>query len=100
MRDEEVKKYMIEAILCEKVVSSIGVDNIKTWLPLIEAKVENVVKVTKHLDVETRNKVLGVTAVKIQNLIMDLSDAVRKNYSRGEDEIIRAIVNVLVRRYV
>ncbi|MFN4245086.1 MAG: hypothetical protein ACK4F9_02925 [Brevinematia bacterium] len=95
--DDEIKNYIIEFIFNDRVLDSIGRENVGMWMPFVESKINNIVNVTKNLDVNVRSKVLGVVATKIQKLILGINDAVRSNYAKGEDEILRSIINLLSR---
>lgn len=97
MIDDNIKKYIIDIVFNDKVLNSIGKENVGLWLPLVNSKIDNIIFATKNLDAETRGKVLGVMAVKIQRLIIGINSAVRDNYSNGQEAIIKAIIDILIK---
>lgn len=86
---------MIRLVLDDKLVSQIGEDKIHLWLPLIDYKVSSIVDVTKNLNDANMSRVLGITVSKLQKLVVGINNAVRNNYDKGEDSIIRALVELL-----
>ncbi|MEN2998869.1 MAG: hypothetical protein ABDH28_07550 [Brevinematia bacterium] len=95
--DEEIKKHIIDIIFNERTLSAIGKDKAEMWLPFVEYKLDNISKVTKNLDTRAMSKVVSITALKIQKLIIGINDAVRKNYKNGEDAVIKAIIDVFIK---
>lgn len=95
MNKEELRSYMIRLVLDDKLISQIGKDKIHLWLPLVDYKVSSIVDVTKNLDDTNLSKVLSITVPKLQKLVLGINNAVRNNYHKGEDSIIRALVELL-----
>lgn len=92
---EELRSYMIRLVLDDKLLLQIGEDKIHLWLPLIDYKVSSVVDVAKNLDDKNMSRVLSITVPKLQRLVIGINNAVRNNYDKGEDSIIRALVELL-----
>lgn len=67
------------------------------WLPFLKHKLLKALEVTKNLDYANKTKVLGIIVYKTKTLMLELEKAVRDNYSQGEDDIIKAIVKILIR---
>ncbi len=95
MLDDEIRDYITNIVFDDNVLNSIGRDNVGMWMPLVKSKVDSLVSVTKNLDDSTRFKVLGVVAVKLRRLVLGINNAVRLNYSKGENAILKAIIELL-----
>ncbi|MCX8029204.1 MAG: hypothetical protein N2712_04325 [Brevinematales bacterium] len=97
MDKESIVNYIVKLLLNNEKVDEKTKDRINIWKPLIEYKIDNVAKVIKNLNGETRNQVMNVIISKVCKIIVDIDNAVRKNYAYGEDQIIRAIVEILTK---
>lgn len=95
MDKEELKSYVMRLVLDDKLVLQIGEDKVHLWLPLIDYKVSSVVDVAKNLDEKDMSRVLSIMVPKLQRLVIGINNAVRNNYDKGEDSIIRALVELL-----
>ncbi|MGC8766163.1 MAG: hypothetical protein ACP5PT_04880 [Brevinematia bacterium] len=67
------------------------------WLPLLKYKLSKVIEVTKNLDHSNRSKAINIVIYKTRKFILELERAVRDNYYQGENDIIKAIVKVLIK---
>ncbi len=98
-KKEELKKLMLEIFYRDpEIQSRFGEREVEKWEPFIEHKLENVLNSLRYVNDDTIiDKVLFLLSKKIRTVIIDIEEAVRDSYNRGEAEVIKAIIKVLIK---
>ena len=95
MERENIKSYIVEAVLRDDVLNEIlGSEGMEIWRDYLEYKVDRIVDSLGYVGGDVVDKVVSSWLVRLRKFVVGVHRAVRDNYSLGEEAILKALIEV------